>query len=357
MTSILERRGRLAGVRPAPARADARACRSPSRRCCICSPTAAISSRSDGRWARRTLDELEVPAAIQRFDPRAAGAALPGRAGGSPQAAAVAGVAAPAELLRQRRRPFSRREQQAGCPRRCRSACCARRRAAGWRFRHALAQRARLRGDRDPGAAAPASPGGARSSSERGRAAPARADRPPPPAGRTCPRSGSATPRPPPISRSRSATTRPRADLLAEALGCPEASPAARARMAVKLGQAAARQPRPRRRRWRSSAACSTRTSLPAGVRGEVRLYVGLLLDNQAGQASAGLAEIARAVPSFAADRDWRRGRCPCSPSRCRPTGHLAEHLDWMKPRARGGRSGSRPGAADGGARQSRDAC
>jgi ATP/maltotriose-dependent transcriptional regulator MalT len=61
-----------------------------------------------------------------------------------------------------------------------------------------------------------------------------------------------------------------------------------------------------------------------------VRLYVGLLLDNQAGQASAGLAEIARAVPELRrrpglAARAMSALAIPMS-----TTGHLAEHLDWM---------------------------
>jgi DNA-binding CsgD family transcriptional regulator len=70
---------------------------------------------------------------------------------------------------------------------------------------------------------------------------------------------------------------------------------------------------------------------LPAGLRGEVRLYVGLLLDNQAGQATAGLAELARAVPELRrrpglAARAMSALAVPMS-----TTGHLAEHLDWMK--------------------------
>jgi ATP/maltotriose-dependent transcriptional regulator MalT len=119
-------------------------------------------------------------------------------------------------------------------------------------------------------------------------------------------------------------------DLLIEALECPGASPAARARMAVKLGRAALSSVD-----HGQAMAVLRRVldedGLPAGLRGEVRLYVGLLLDNQAGQATAGLAELARAVPELRrrpglAARAMSALAVPMS-----TTGHLAEHLDWMK--------------------------
>jgi DNA-binding CsgD family transcriptional regulator len=117
-------------------------------------------------------------------------------------------------------------------------------------------------------------------------------------------------------------------ELLAEALTCSQASTTARARMAIKLGRAALGgldhgQALPVLRHVLEEA-------LPTGVRGEIRLYVGLLLDNQAGQASAGLAEIARAVtelrrrPGLAA-RAMSVLAVPMSME-----GHLAEHLTWM---------------------------
>ena len=117
--------------------------------------------------------------------------------------------------------------------------------------------------------------------------------------------------------------------LLADALGCPDASPAARARMAVKLGRAAVSS-----LDHGEALAVLRRVlddgALPSGVRGEVRLYVGLLLDNQAGEVSAGLSEIARAVPELRrrpglAARAMSVLAVPVSTE-----GHLAEHLAWM---------------------------
>jgi DNA-binding CsgD family transcriptional regulator len=117
--------------------------------------------------------------------------------------------------------------------------------------------------------------------------------------------------------------------LLAEALGCPEASPAARARMAVKLGRAAVGS------LDHGEALAALRRvldegGLPPGLRGEVRLHFGLLLDNQAGEVSAGLGEIARAVPELRrrpglAARAMSVLAVPMSTE-----GHLSEHLTWM---------------------------
>src|SRR5262245_15668368 len=117
--------------------------------------------------------------------------------------------------------------------------------------------------------------------------------------------------------------------LLVEALGRPELSPAGRARMAVKLGRAAVGS----LKHDQALAVLQNvrdEDGLPAGLRGEIRLYVGLLLDNQAGQASAGLAELARAVPELRrrpglAARAMSALAIPMS-----MTGHLADHLDWM---------------------------
>ena len=117
--------------------------------------------------------------------------------------------------------------------------------------------------------------------------------------------------------------------LLADALDCPDASQAARARMAVKLGRAAVSS-----LDHGEALAVLRRVldegALPLGVRGEVRLYVGLLLDNQAGDVSAGLSEIARAVPELRrrpglAARAMSVLAVPMSTE-----GHLAEHLAWM---------------------------
>jgi len=117
--------------------------------------------------------------------------------------------------------------------------------------------------------------------------------------------------------------------LLADALGCPEASPAARARLAVKLGRAAVSS-----LDHGEALAVLRRVldegALHPGIRGEVRLYFGLLLDNQAGEVSAGLREIARAVPELRrrpglAARAMSVLAVPMSTE-----AHLAEHLAWM---------------------------
>jgi DNA-binding CsgD family transcriptional regulator len=117
--------------------------------------------------------------------------------------------------------------------------------------------------------------------------------------------------------------------LLADAIGGPDTSPAARARMAVKLGRAAVSS------LDHGQALTVLRHvleegDLPAGVRGEVRLHVGLLLDNQAGEVSAGLSEIARAVPELRrrpglAARAMSVLAVPMSTE-----GHLSKHLAWM---------------------------
>lgn len=118
-------------------------------------------------------------------------------------------------------------------------------------------------------------------------------------------------------------------ELLGEALGSADLSAPARARLSVKLGRAALGS-----LDHGQALAVLRRVldedGLPVGLRGEVRLYVGLLLDNQAGRASAGLAEIARAVPELRrrpglAARAMSALAIPMS-----TTGHLAEHLDWM---------------------------
>jgi DNA-binding CsgD family transcriptional regulator len=117
--------------------------------------------------------------------------------------------------------------------------------------------------------------------------------------------------------------------LLADALGCPEASLTGRARLAVKLGRAAVSS-----LDHGEALAVLRRVldegTLPPGVRGEVRLYVGLLLDNQAGEVSAGLSQIALAVPELRrrpglAARAMSVLAVPMSTE-----GHLAEHRAWM---------------------------
>ena len=118
-------------------------------------------------------------------------------------------------------------------------------------------------------------------------------------------------------------------DLLVEALDRPDAAAVVRARMAVKLGRAALAS------LDHDQALAVLRRVLdeedfPVGVRGEVRLYVGLLLDNQAGQASAGLAEIARAVPELRRRPELAARAMSALAIPMSTTGHLAEHLGWM---------------------------
>src|SRR5262245_30685804 len=69
---------------------------------------------------------------------------------------------------------------------------------------------------------------------------------------------------------------------------------------------------------------------LPEGIRGEVRLYVGLLLDNQAGQAAVGLAEIARSVPELRSRPGLAARAMSALAVPMAMTGHFTEHLDWM---------------------------
>jgi DNA-binding CsgD family transcriptional regulator len=117
--------------------------------------------------------------------------------------------------------------------------------------------------------------------------------------------------------------------LLVEALGDPEVPAAVRPRLAVKLGRAAlgCLDHGPALTVLRRVL---EEDGLPAGVRGEVRLYVGLLLDNQAGQASAGLAEIARSVPELE-DRPGLAARAMSALAiPMAMTGHVTEHLEWM---------------------------
>ncbi len=118
-------------------------------------------------------------------------------------------------------------------------------------------------------------------------------------------------------------------DLLADALDDPSVPADARPTLAVKLGRAALGcldhgQALTVLRRVLEE------DGLPEGVRGEVRLYVGLLLDNQAGQAAIGLAEIARSVPELR----FRPGLAARAMSALAipmaMTGHFTEHLDWM---------------------------
>jgi len=118
-------------------------------------------------------------------------------------------------------------------------------------------------------------------------------------------------------------------DLLTEALGHPGISAAARARLAVKLGRAALGcldhgQALTVLRRVVDEG------GLPVGVRGEVRLHVGLLLDNQAGQASVGLAEIARSVPELRHRPGLAARAMSALAVPMAMTGHVTEHLAWM---------------------------
>jgi DNA-binding NarL/FixJ family response regulator len=118
-------------------------------------------------------------------------------------------------------------------------------------------------------------------------------------------------------------------DLLVEALEYPRISAAARARFAVKLGRAALGS----LNHGQAMAVLERildEDGLPLGLRGEVRLYFGLLLDNQAGQASAGLAEIARAVPELRRRPGLAARAMSALAIPMTMTGHLTEHLEWM---------------------------
>jgi DNA-binding CsgD family transcriptional regulator len=279
----------------------------------------------DGRWARRVLDDLEVPEAVRdSILERCAGLSPPAQR--IARAAAVAGVASSEELLR----------HVAGLPAARSATALAEALALGllgetddgrFGFRHAIAaqavdeaiptperRRLNLRAAQEL---------------ERG-------------------------PKPLPLARLahhfreanqpkkwlRYAETA--ADLalslgngsgacvlLVEALECPEASSATRARLAVKLGRAALSGLDHRRavavlRRVLDSG------ELPAGIRGEVRLYLGLLLDNQGGEVAAGRAEIALALPELRRRPGLAAQAMSVLAVPMSKEGDLAEHLAWM---------------------------
>ena len=280
--------------------------------------------RSNGRWARKALDELEVPAAIQD-------STLGRLARLSPDArlithaAAVVAVPASAELLRHVA-GLSRARTARGLSEALSLGLLRETQSGLFTLRHVLAQRALYDAIETP---------------ERRllhlRAAQGLEDGDDPPHAQIAHHLKRAD-----LPRRWVRYAEAAADLaislgndsaacelLTEALGCPEVSDAARARMAVKLGRAALGS------LDHGEAMAVLRSvleddELPVGVRGEVRLYFGLLLDNQAGQASAGLAQIACAVPELRrrpglAARAMSVLAVPMSTS-----GHLAEHLDWM---------------------------
>ena len=117
--------------------------------------------------------------------------------------------------------------------------------------------------------------------------------------------------------------------LLADALVSEKASAPTRARLAVKLGRATLGS-LDHARATSVLRQVLDEAELPASVRGEVRLYVGLVLDNQGGQAAAGLAEVARAVPELRrrpglAARAMSVLAVPMSAE-----GHVDDHLAWM---------------------------
>ena len=117
--------------------------------------------------------------------------------------------------------------------------------------------------------------------------------------------------------------------LLTDALVSENASAPTRARLAVKLGRATLGS-LDHERATSVLRQVLDEAELPARVRGEVRLYVGLVLDNQGGQAAAGLAEVARAVPELRrrpglAARAMSVLAVPMSSE-----GHLTDHLSWM---------------------------
>jgi DNA-binding CsgD family transcriptional regulator/tetratricopeptide (TPR) repeat protein len=119
-------------------------------------------------------------------------------------------------------------------------------------------------------------------------------------------------------------------ELLVDALSSADTPALTRARLAVKLGRAALGS------LDHGSALAVLRRilqekTLPAGVRGEVRLYVGLLLDNHAGQASAGFAEIARAVPELRRRPGLAAQAMSVLAVPMAVDGHLTAHLGWMK--------------------------
>jgi DNA-binding CsgD family transcriptional regulator len=281
--------------------------------------------RRDGRWARRTLDGLEVPVAIQDFTLGRL-ARLGPEARQVTQAAAVIGAPAPVALLR-RVAGLSTARTASGLAEAL-SLILLHETQDGWfGLRHTLAQRVVYEAietplrqllhyraaqgleetDDDPPLAQIA-----HHLKHAGRLrkwiryAEAAADLA--------------------ISLNNHSAA---CDLLVEALGYRDTTPTARARMALKLGKAALGS-----LKHDQALAVLQRVldedGLPAGLRGEIRLYLGLLLDNQAGQASAGLAELARAVPELRrrpglAARAMSALAIPMS-----TTGHLTDHLDWM---------------------------
>ncbi len=281
--------------------------------------------RKNGRWARRALYELEVPAAIrdsilERLARLSLDAQLVTRA------AAVVGVAADEELLR---RVAGRSAERTARGLSEALSLGLLREAAGGRtdFRHALARQAvyeaigaperrrlHLRAARqleqrtNPPPLAQIAHHSSRAGSARKwlRYAEAAADEA--------------------ISLGNDSEA---SGLLVEALACSEASAPTRARLAVKLGRAALGSLDHHealdvlRRVLREE-------ELPAGIRGEVRLYVGLLLDNQAGQASAGIAEIARAVSELRRRPGLAAQAMSVLAVPMSAEGHLAGHLRWM---------------------------
>lgn len=289
-----------------------------------------LSDRRDlvqrgGRWARKMLDELEVPAAIRdsilerlaRLSPDARRVT---------QAAAVAGVAASGELLRRIAGVSSERAAR-GLSEALSLGLLREEEAARFGFPHALARQAVYEAIGTPEQ---------RRLHLRAARELERGEDPLPLAQIAHHFQRADVPRKW-ISYAEAAADlavslgneSAACHLLAEALGCPQSSSAARARMAVKLGRAAVS-----RLDHGQALAVLRRVldedALPAGVRGEVRLHVGLLLDNQAGQASAGLTEIARAVPELRrrpglAARAMAVLAVPMSTE-----GHLTEHLAWM---------------------------
>jgi DNA-binding CsgD family transcriptional regulator len=279
----------------------------------------------DGRWARRTLDELEVPAAVRdsilerlaRLSPDARRVT---------EAAAVAGVACSAELLRAIAGLSAERAAKGFCE--ALSLGLLREEEGGrLGFHHALGSQAVYEALGTPER---------RRQHLRAVRALERGPEPLPLAQIAHHLQRAEVPRrwiryaEAAADLAISLGNEPAAcRLLADALGCPEASPTARARLAVKLGRAAVSS-----LDHGEALAVLRRVlddgGLPAGVRGELRLYVGLLLDNQAGEVFAGLGEIARAVPELRrrpglAARAMSVLAVPMSTE-----GHLAEHLAWM---------------------------
>ena len=279
----------------------------------------------DGRWARRVLDELEVPAAI-RDSILERSARLSPDARSVTQAASVAGVAASEELLR-RMAGLSAERAARGLSEALSLGLLRDEEGDRLGFRHALAAKAvyeaiaaperrrlHLRAARElergpePLPLAQIAHHFQRAEMPRKwiRYAEAAADLA--------------------ISLGNESAA---CHLLADALSSPECSSAARSRMAVKLGRAAVSS------LDHGEALAVLRQvldegGLPPGVRGEVRLHVGLLLDNQAGEVSAGLAEIARAVPELRQRPGLAARAMSVLAVPMTTEGNLAGHLAWM---------------------------